>query len=92
MFKNAVLWYFRQAHFILFVLKSKEILLTKIREDNSYNLTMGQSKFSHELTFWFISNENGGKHKSKNTLRVEINKFCDGKRDPMRSFFAIDKM
>ena len=24
------------------------------REDNSYNLTMGQSKFSYELTFWLI--------------------------------------
>ena len=48
------------------------------REDNSYNLLMGQSKFSDELTFWFISIENGGKHKSKNRLRVEINQFCDG--------------
>ena len=36
------------------------------------------SKFSYELTFWFISNENGGKQKSKNTLRVEINQFCAG--------------
>ena len=48
------------------------------REDNSYNLPMGESKFSNELTFWFISNENGGKQKSKNTSRVEINQFCDG--------------
>ena len=39
---------------------------------------MGQSKFSYVLTFWFISIENGGKQKSKKTLRVEINKFCDG--------------
>ena len=47
-------------------------------EDNSYNLPMGQSKFSYELTFWFISIENGGKQKSnKNTLRVEINQFYD---------------
>ena len=30
-------------------------------EDNSNNLPMGQSKFSYELTFWFISIENGGK-------------------------------
>ena len=30
-------------------------------EDNSYNLPMGQSKFSYELTFWFISIENCGK-------------------------------
>ena len=47
------------------------------REDNSYNLTMGQSKFSYELTFWLILIKNSGKQKSKNTLRVEINQFCD---------------
>ena len=47
------------------------------REDNSYNLPMGQSKFSYELMFWIISIENGGKQESKNTLRVEINPFCD---------------
>ena len=41
------------------------------------NLPMGQSKFSYELTFWFILIENGGKQKSKNTLGVEINQFCD---------------
>ena len=35
------------------------------REDNFYNLPMGQSKFSYELMFWFISIENGGKQKSK---------------------------
>ena len=39
---------------------------------------MGQSKFIYELTFWFISIENGGKQKSVNTLRVEINQVCDG--------------
>ena len=38
---------------------------------------MGQSKFSYELTFWFTSIENDGKQKSKNTLRVEVNQFCD---------------
>ena len=32
------------------------------------------------------------KKKSKNTLRVEINQFCDSKRDTMRSSYAIDKM
>ena len=48
------------------------------REDNSYNLPMGQSKFSYGLTFWFISIENGGKQKSKNTLKVEIDQFRDG--------------
>ena len=44
-------------------------------EDNWYNLSMGQSKFSYELTFWFISIVNGGKQKSKNTLRVALNQF-----------------
>ena len=34
------------------------------REDNSYYLPMGQSKFSYELMFWFLSTENGGKQKS----------------------------
>ena len=48
------------------------------KEDNSYNLPMGQSKFSYELTFLFISIENSGKPKSKTILRVEINQFCDG--------------
>ena len=61
-------------------------------EDNSYNLPMGQSKFSYELTFWFILIENGGKQKSKNTLWVEINQFCDDQRDTMRSSYAMDKM
>ena len=55
--KNAVRWYFCQAHFMLFVLKPKQ------REDNSYNLPIGQSKFSYELKFYFISIENGGKQK-----------------------------
>ena len=41
------------------------------------NLPMGQSKLSYELMFWFISPENGGKPKNKNTLKVEINQFCD---------------
>ena len=53
---------------------------------------MGKSRFSYELTFWFISIENGDKQKSKNTLRVEINQFCDGKRDAMRSSYAINKI
>ena len=48
------------------------------REDNSYNLPMGQSKFSYELTFWFVSTDKGDKQKRKLTLRVEINQFCDG--------------
>ena len=61
-------------------------------EDNSYNLAIGQSKFSFELTFWFILVKNSDKQKSKTTLRVEINQFCDGKRDTMRNSYAIDKM
>ena len=48
------------------------------REENSNNLHIGQSKFSYGLTFWFISIENGGKQKSKNTPRIEINQICDG--------------
>ena len=47
------------------------------REDNSYNLTMGQSKFSYGLKFWFILIKNNGKQKRKTTLSVEINRFCD---------------
>ena len=47
------------------------------RENNSYNLPMGQSMFSYELMFWFISIKNVAKQKSKNTLRVKINQFCD---------------
>ena len=39
---------------------------------------MGQSNFYYELMFWFISIANGGKQKRKNTLGVEINKFCGG--------------
>ena len=52
---------------------------------------MWQSKLSYELTLWFISIENGGKQKSKTTLRVEINQICDGLRNTMRSSYAIDK-
>ena len=38
---------------------------------------MGQSKFSYDLTFSFISIEKDGKQKCKNTLRVEDNQFCE---------------
>ena len=41
---------------------------------------------------WFISIENSGKQKSKNTLRAEINQFWNGKRDTMRSANAISKI
>ena len=63
---------------MLFVLKPKKFCNPEQRKDNSYNLHMGQIKFSYELTFWFISLENGDKQKSKTTWRVEINPLCDG--------------
>ena len=53
---------------------------------------MGQSKFSYEMTFLFILIKNSAKQKRKYTLRVEINQFCDGKRDSMKSSYAFDKM
>ena len=34
---------------------------------------MGQSKFSYELTFWFISIENGGKQKILTHLAYRAN-------------------
>ena len=63
--------------FSLFLNQSK-FCKPEQREGNSYNLLMGQSKFSNVLTFWFVSIENGGKQKSKKTFRVEINQLCDG--------------
>ena len=63
---------------MFFVLEPKKFCNPEQREDNSHNLHMGQSKISYELTFWFISTENGAKQKSKITLRVENNPFCDG--------------
>ena len=41
-------------------IETKRFFKPEQREDNSYNLPMGQSKFSYELTFWFISIEHGG--------------------------------
>ena len=76
---------------MLFVLKTKTFCKPEQREDNSYNLAMGQSKFSYELTFWLILIQNSGKQKSKNTLRVVINQFYDGKRDTIRSFMPSTK-
>ena len=43
------------------------------REDKLFKTFHGQNEFSYELTFWFISIDNSGKQKSKNTMRVEIN-------------------
>ena len=62
---------------MFFVLEQNKFCNPELREDNSYNHPMGQSKFGYELTFWFITIENGGKQKSKNTLRVEITLFCN---------------
>ena len=59
------------------VLKPKKFCKPEQREDNSYNLPMGQRKFSYEMTFCFISIESGGKQKRKNALKVEIIQFCD---------------
>ena len=39
---------------------------------------MGQNELSYNLTFRFISVENSGKQKSKNTLGVEINQYGHG--------------
>ena len=63
---------------MLLVLKPNKFCKPEQREDNSYNLSKGQSKFSYKLTFWLISLENRGEQKSKNTLRVDINQFCVG--------------
>ena len=62
---------------MLFVLNQKIFCKSEQRDDNSNIVPMGQGKFSYKLTFLFISIENGGKQKSKNTLRVENNQFCD---------------
>ena len=59
------------------LLEKNKFCKSEQREDNSYNLTMGQSRFRYELTFWFILIKNSGKQKSKNTLRVEINQICN---------------
>ena len=53
---------------------------------------MGQSKFSYELTFWLILIKKSGKQKNKkNTLRVEINQFCNCKSDTMRGLMPSTK-
>ena len=60
-----------------FALKLKEILSNRTKGRQLFKTSHEQNEFSYELTFWFISIENSGKQKSKNTLRVEINQFCD---------------
>ena len=42
----------------------KKFCKHKQEDDNLYNLPMGQSSYTYELTFWFISIENGGKQNS----------------------------
>ena len=49
---------------MFFVLEQKKIV-KKNKGKITYNLPMGQSKFNYELTFWFISIENGGKQQNK---------------------------
>ena len=53
---------------------------------------MAQNEFSYELMFWFISIENSGKQKSKNTLGLEIYQFGDGLSDTMKIYYAITKI
>ena len=50
---------------MFFVFEQNKFCKPEQREDNSYYLPMGQSKFSYELTIWFVSTENGGKQKRK---------------------------
>ena len=58
---------------MLFVLKQKYFFKPEQMEDNSYNLAMGQSKFSYELTFWFILIKNIGKQKVMvNAIPLEV--------------------
>ena len=70
-------WYFARHTLCSLYLNQRTFCKIEHREDNSYNIPMRQSKFSFELTFWFISIENGGKQKSKHTLKVEINQLLD---------------
>ena len=56
---------------MLFALKPKVIFKPEQREENSYNLPMGQSKFSHELRFWFTI-ENGGKKGQKYLESINV--------------------
>ena len=75
MFENASVGILSSTHSALCIEAKRLFVNRNKKEDISYNLPMGQSKLSYELTFWLISIENGGKQKSKNTLRVEIKQF-----------------
>ena len=59
--KCRALVFFFQVHFMIFVLKPNQ---------NKGKITLIIFLCGYELTFWFISIENGGKQKSKTTLRV----------------------
>ena len=59
-------------------IETKIVFVNPYKVKITYNLPMGQSMFSYELTFWLIAIVNGCKQDDENTLRVEINKFCDG--------------
>ena len=50
---------------MFFVFEQNKFCKPEQREDNSYYLPMGQSKFSYELKIWFVSTENGGKQKKE---------------------------
>ena len=65
-FKHVLLWYFRQAYFVRFVFKPKKFC----EPEDSRNIPMGKNESSYELPFWFISDENSGKQKRKNTLSL----------------------
>ena len=62
---------------MLFVLKPKDFFVNQNKREDNFKTSQGQNEFSYELTFWFNSIENSSKQKSKKTLRVEINQFCD---------------
>ena len=57
--------------FSLCIKTNNNFVIQNKGENNSYNIHMGKNRFSYELTFWFISIENGAKQKRKNTLRLK---------------------
>ena len=71
-YKCRALVFLSSTLYVLCIEAKKKFCKPEQREDNPYNLPMWQRKVSYELTFWFISIENGGKQKSKNALKVEI--------------------
>ena len=59
-------------------IETKRIFVNQNKGKIALKIFPWKNGFFYEWTFWFISFENSGKQKSKNTLRVEINQFCDG--------------